>query len=660
MSSHKILRPGSRLGVYPQKLDTARSGFEQLASDWIDQAAQIASWRKFRPSYVLTRVNKAAIGLELLDDSGLQSHYESIRYKLHRDGLESDLIFSAFALIREFAKRSLQMCHYDVQIFGGWIIINGNMAEMATGEGKSFTATLPAATAAMGGIPVHVITSNEYLAERDAEEMRPLYEAMGLSVAVVLESMSADVKRQAYASDIVYCTNKQVAFDYLRDRLISRNESGRLALKFGDASQTEQLLLRGLCFAILDEADSVLIDDARTPLILSQEHQDEQREVIYEQAMQLATQMEESRDFLLFQREHRLELTEAGKAWLADHTQALDGVWSGARHSQLLVQQALTAIHFLRKDYHYLLRDDKIEIVDKNTGRAMPDRSWQQGLHQLVELKEGCPMSGQRETIASIAYQRFFRRYLRLGGMSGTLGQVSQELQSLYRQQVIPVPLHRPLQRRNLGCAMYRRSQDKWLAVANQVRAIHASGQPILVGMRSVADSELLSKLLTRLQLQHRILNARQDKEEAEIVAQAGQRGQITVATNMAGRGTDIKLGPGVAELGGLHVIATERNEEYRIDQQLYGRSARQGDPGSYQAILSMNDELVQDFYAPWLRRLLGRYAGEGQPLPSGLSQLLIWLPQRQTRSKHRALRRDLLSMDDKLGKLLAYSGRSD
>ncbi|MEP5763600.1 MAG: DEAD/DEAH box helicase [Halieaceae bacterium] len=660
MGSGALLRPGSRLGVYPQRLETELSPLERIVGELLNRVGRIGSWRRYRLADVVRRINQADAGLEEMDDASLKQKLEELRYSLLRDGIKPDLVYSTFALIRQYAKRVLGMTYYDVQLFGGWVIVNGNMAEMATGEGKTFTCTLAAATAALAGVPVHVITTNEYLALRDAEEMGRLYEALGLSVAVVLETMSTSKKREAYLADIVYCTNKQIAFDYLRDRLMSRNQSGRLSLQFGDAYQSDQLVLRGLCFAILDEADSVLIDEARTPLILSRMHEDEERRSVYEQALEFAEAMEEGRHFRLDHREQSLCLTDEARDWLSNQGAALEGVWCGARHREQLIRQALSALHFFEKDYHYLVRNAKVEIIDRSTGRVMADRSWQQGLHQLVELKEGCPMTGQRETLASIAYQRFFRRYLRLAGMSGTLQQVRGEMRSVYGQHVIPVPRHRPCLRRDLGCVLHGRSQDKWLAVFKLILEMHKTGQPVLVGTCSVRDSELLGKLLNRRKLAYRILNARQDKEEAEIVATAGQHGQITLATNMAGRGTDIKLGPGVEELGGLHVICTECNEEHRVDQQLYGRSARQGNPGSYQRVLSLNDLIIQNTYPSWLLRLLGRYTIGGRSLPDRLARCLIWLPQRICNKRYRLQRREVARMDESLGKTLAYSGRGE
>ena len=656
MTAH-VLRPGIRLGVYPQRQQSHEEGIEQLGAKWLSRSAHALSWRKYRRSHVVAQVRLAGEGLEQLEPDALQRRCEELRYALLRDGLKDHLMVRSFALIAEHAQRTLDMCYYDAQLFGAWVIANGNMAEMATGEGKTFTATLAAATAAMAGIPVHIITTNEYLAERDAVSMAPLYEALGLRVAAVVEAMDTDAKREAYRADVVYCTNKQVAFDYLRDRLISRNESGLLSLKFSQANLEHQLVLRGLCFAIVDEADSVLIDEARTPLILSREHEDDSQQKIYEQALALAADMEKNSQYRLFEREQKLELTAEGKQWLSERVQSMPGLWQGQRHREFLVHQALCALYLFKLDAHYLVRDGKIEIIDKNTGRTMADRSWQRGLHQMIECKEACEMSGRRETLASISYQRFFRRYLRLGGMSGTLKQVAGEMAEVYQQRVIAVPTHRPCLRVDRGIRLFRRASDKWIAVITELESIHTTGQPVLVGTGSVHDSELLGAFLVRKGIEHRVLNARQDSEEAQIVAQAGQRSQITIATGMAGRGTDIELGEGVAALGGLHVINTQCHEEFRVDRQLYGRCARQGDPGSVQTMVSLSDALLQDFYPGKLRAWLDKYLNEGRSMPQGLVKRLVRLSQKMMAKRYQLERKDVMQMDEKLGKLLAYTG---
>jgi preprotein translocase subunit SecA len=595
-----------------------------------------------------------------MDDIALATRREATTYNLRQHGLERDLVLRSFALVSEYARRYLDMRYYDVQLLGAWAIVTGNCAQMATGEGKSFTASLAAATAALAGIPVHVITTNEYLAQRDADTLRPLYEALGLRVTAVHERMQPAEKREAYQHDIVYCTNKQVAFDYLRDRLLAREENGRVSLKFSRAYQDRQLVLRGLCFAIVDEADSVLIDEARTPLIISREHADDSQREIYEDALALARRMRPGHHFLHGNSAERLHLTEAGSQWLAQETTGLHGIWAGKRHSEFLVHQALCALHLFLRDKQYLVRDDRIELIDRNTGRAMGDRSWQKGLQQMVECKEGVTMTGQRETLASISYQRFFSRYLMLGGMSGTLEPVRGELRRVYNQRVVRIPTHRPPQRDDLGMQLHRRATDKWLAVARRVQQVHSAGRPVLVGTATLRDSELLTVFLKRRGLEPIVLNARQDAQEADIVAMAGQAGQITVATNMAGRGTDITLGRGVAEMGGLHVISTQCHEERRVDEQLYGRCARQGDPGSFEVHIALDDLLITNTYPARIRQSLTRAVARKRALPQWLTRALVRIAQASASRHHRLERLDVMALQDKLDDLLAYSGNRD
>lgn len=655
MATIKALRPGSQIGVYPQRLESGADRLERALDAVSGRIRDVLRRRRYSIARIRCAVERCEVDLNDLPPEQIKADLDELRYRLHREGLVDDLVYKAFAATRLMSGQVLGMQHYPNQLLGGWIILNGNMAEMATGEGKSLTATLPAITAALAGIPVHVITTNEYLAARDAEEFSPLYQAMGLTVSVALESMSTEQRREAYQADIVYLTNQQLVFDYLRDRLAGPASTGRLAMKYGDSGGASDLSLRGLCFAILDEADSVLVDEARTPLILSRDHRDSTRERIYQTALQIADSLVQDQHFVTKGPEVRF--TERGSEAVAAATSELTGLFSGRRHSEFLVRQALVARHMLRRDHHYMVRNDKVEIIDQNTGRVMADRSWQQGLHQMVECKEGCPVTGQRETLASISYQRFFRRYLHLGGMSGTLKQVRGELRDTYGLGTFQVPTHRPARRLHQGYAIYPRTQDKWLAILARVQEVHSTGQPVLVGTSSLYDSDLIGRLFARRRLRHRILNARQDRSEAEIVASAGERGRITVATNMAGRGTDIKLGAGVDALGGLHVIAAECNPEFRVDRQLFGRAARQGDPGSCQVIISSEDRLLAEFYPAWVKRWLAR---RKTPVTGWLARLLVWLPQQSNRARFRRQRDDLLLMDEKLGKTLAYSGRGD
>lgn len=659
MTVSGTLRPGSSLGVYPQRLDGPADNFERSGRAWLLRLSEAVTRPRYRLPFVASRVERAGVGLQALEDEALLACVQDLREALLAEGLTDRRVFQSLAVLREFAARRLAMRPYDVQLFGAWVIVRGQMAEMATGEGKSLTAFLAAATVAMAGVPVHVITTNEYLARRDAEELRPVYESLGLTVTAVVEAMTTDEKRRAYHCDIVYCTNKQVAFDYLRDRLLSRNATGPLSLKFSEAYMDQRLTLRGLCFAIVDEADSVLIDEARTPLLLSREHRDLAQEQIYAEAVDIARAMQADKHFRIDERERRITLTDSGVSWLEDRLEGRDGIWSGARHARYLVHQALCALHQFERDTHYLVRDDRVVIIDRNTGRAMADRSWQQGLHQMIECKEGCPPTGQRETLASISYQRFFRRYLHLGGLSGTLGQVRGELRRTYHKRLVRVPTHRPCRRIDTGFKLHLRATDKWLAVLQEVERVHAQGRPVLVGTQTVSDSRLLGAFLTRRRLPHRVLNAQQDHREAHIVARAGMAGRITIATNMAGRGTDIKLGEGVVELGGLHVIATDCHEEYRVDRQLYGRCARQGDPGSLSTHVSLADPLLRS-YPSWVRRAIGATMRDGRTPGERVSRAIVRLAQYLGSARNRAERRDVMRREESLGRMLGYTGRQE
>lgn len=657
------LRPGPILGAYPER-DAPRAGkLDELAGRAGGALRRLLPRRPGRLWPIVRRVAAQGEGLAALSDGELAQAIVEVRQRLRRDGLTEAATIRAFALIREQAHRVIGMRHFDVQVLGGWVILQGMLAEMQTGEGKTLTATLPAATAAMAGIPVHIVTVNDYLVGRDAALMGPLYRALGLTVGTVQEGMEHGERRAAYACDIVYCTNKQLVFDYLRDRMVRGGIKGmrmRLDGLFGEEAIGGRLLLRGLCFGILDEADSVLIDEARTPLIISRSGEPVGGEALYRQALDLAALLKPVADYRLDLVRREVELTDVGQdrlATLAEEMPDGGGVWSGTRRREELVRQALYARELLVRDKHYLVKDGKIQIIDTYTGRLMPDRSWERGLHQLVEAKEGCEIRAQTETLARISFQRFFRRYLRLAGMTGTAREVVGELWSIYQLGVVTIPTNRPMRRKGIVGRVYGGAGDKWRAVVDRIRVLHGQGVPILVGTTSVEASEHLSALLSDAGIAHQVLNARQDSHEAETIAHAGQLGQVTVATNMAGRGTDIKPGPGVPELGGLYVLATERHEAGRIDRQLYGRTGRQGDPGCYQYLVSLDDDLVTNNGWRWLARFLtGNRAGSVGLLGSLVVNLSQWGAER----RHAKIRRQLLKLDEQTGKLLAFSGRME
>jgi preprotein translocase subunit SecA len=657
MSEAALLRPGIATGSYPEREDVRESWLDRTTS-----AAFGALYQRFGPNHLdrgfLRRVARASEGLELLTTHKLSEMATVLRRDLHRHGLRPDLVASAFAVIREVSGRTLGMRHFNVQLLGGWAMMRGKVAEMETGEGKTLTATLPAATAALAGIPVHIITVNDFLVARDAAWMKPLYDVLGLSVGTILEGMSPTDRRRAYGCSITYCTNKQVVFDYLKDRLLLQQENRALHLKIEALHRADprvsRLMMRGLCFAVVDEADSVLVDEARTPLIISGGRGAGDEERVYRQALDAARRMMAGRDYLVSERERHVDLTDLGRAHLARLTNRYGGVWNVPGHRENIVRQALSALHLYLRDKHYIVDEGQVRIVDEYTGRVMADRSWERGLHQMVETKEGLEISGRQETLARISYQRFFRRYLRLAGMTGTAREVAGELWAVYRLNTVRIPTNRPQARKIHGDLLYPTSRAKWQAIAEHVAELHKSGRPVLVGTRSVADSEHLSGLLNEAGIQHNVLNARQNRTEAEIVAQAGQPGRVTVATNMAGRGTDIRLAPGVGEAGGLFVIASERHEAGRIDRQLFGRSGRQGDPGEGQAMVSLDDELVRSVFGSLLDRLRSWH------LPGWLGRMLFSWAQRTTERRHSAIRKRLLHSDESLQDLLAFSGRGE
>lgn len=655
------MRPGLATGHYPERYEQEKGRIDRGSEALLGFLARLGIDRQFDLSKVAESINRQGEALTQFDNRRLDNMRIDLKRQFRRRGLSRPLCIRSFALVRELAARTIRMRHYDSQLMAGWAILHGYLAEMETGEGKTLAATLAAATAALAGIPVHVITVNEYLVERDFTAMGPLYRALGLTVGHVIQNMSAEQRRHGYACDITYCTNKQVAFDYLRDRLLLGNDRSRLRLQLESAydgnHRMGELLLRGLCFAIVDEADSVLIDEARTPLILTRNIDDAADETEYRQALSIAKQMHNGCDYFIDSDQQHVQLSLTGQQKIAGLKLTGNKHWQQARHREELVAQALHALHCLHRDKDYLVHEDKILLIDANTGRTMPDRSWERGLHQLVEAKEGCPLSDAREQLGRLTYQRFFRRYLRLGGMSGTAREVSSELWSVYRLRVRRIPLHRPSRRRELPARIYPDAAQKWEAVIKSVKELREQGRPVLIGTGSVAESERLSGELTSMGIPHCVLNARQDRAEAEIIASAGSLRQVTVATNMAGRGTDIPLAEGVNKLGGLHVIVACSNDARRIDRQLTGRCARQGEHGSHQSILSLEDMSCWQPGRTGIKdRLRDRLINQGARLQR-LNLCRIRFAQRKIERQHREARRALLESECQLSRLLAFSG---
>ncbi len=489
------------------------------------------------------------------------------------------LLPEAFALVREGAKRVLGLFPYKVQIMGGITLHDGNIAEMRTGEGKTLTATMPVYLNALSGDGVHVVTVNEYLATRDAREMGELYNFLGLTVGLNLTGMSSEEKRAAYAADITYSTNSELGFDYLRDNMVVYKS---------------QMVQRPLNYAVVDETDSILIDEARTPLIIS--GQAEKSTVLYQRADMFVKGLKEEEDYTIDLTSKTISLTDEGIN-KAEQTFRLPNLYD-VDNSALVhhIDQALRANYIMLRDIDYVVDEGKVKIVDGFTGRIMEGRRYSDGLHQAIEAKEGVEVENESKTMATITYQNYFRMYRKLSGMTGTAKTEEEEFREIYNMNVIAIPTNRPVQRIDGHDLIYPSLRSKFRAVVQDIKRRHEAGQPILVGTVAVETSELLSNLLRAEGIPHEVLNAKNHFKEAEIIMSAGQRGAVTIATNMAGRGTDIKLGKGVKELGGLCVIGTERHESRRIDNQLRGRSGRQGDPGATQFYLSLEDDLMKRF----------------------------------------------------------------
>lgn len=660
------IKAGSTINIYPEREEKKEKWHDRLETFVSSLIVPHLPAKARSYKEMVERINSLGRDCTPMSLKEFQQASTELRKELRKDGYSKDLVARSFALVREAASRTLQMRHFDVQLFGGLVLLDGMIAEMETGEGKTLVATLPACTAALAGLPVHVVTVNDYLAERDAEWMGPIYKALGLSVGVIKQGMDPDSRRAAYNCDVTYCTNKEVAFDYLKDRITLWDRPSQLRLQLeklgGRDSRVNRLLMRGLHYAIVDEADSVLVDEARTPLIISENIDTAAEQDIYTQALAIAGQLVRREDFTVHDGDRNVELNQRGMVKIKEWPWESGTVGTNVEQRIELVKQALTALHIFELDKNYLVRDGKVQIIDEYTGRVMPDRSWERGLHQLIELKENCEVTERKATRARISYQRFLRRYRRLAGMTGTAREIKAEVWSIYRLRVVRIPTNRPLQRKYFPDRFYPTSEEKWNHVLNTVSIMHASGRPVLVGTKSVAASERLSSYLENANLEHRVLNARQDKEEADIVAMAGNPGGITVATNMAGRGTDIRISPDIIKLGGLHVIATERHDARRIDRQLFGRCARQGEPGSCEVIVSLEDELIAvhaDKLMQGLASLLLKTFGNSV-MSRWFMGALFSKAQRKAERLHSRMRRDLLKMDEHVGDELAFTGRQE
>ncbi|MEQ1592683.1 MAG: hypothetical protein ABL892_09875 [Thiobacillaceae bacterium] len=649
-------QPGLIWGLYPEKRSTAPK------HAWANRLNAIAT-RLSQPG--LSRYRRIArrsleieAGMSDLSGSDFDAAVRTLKQQFTRDGLTPAALAQAFALIGHASRRQLGMSPFASQRIAAAIMLDRKLAEMATGEGKTLVAALTAATGALTGMPVHVITTNDYLVARDAATMRPLYAALGLSVGAVQQSMDSNDRREEYARDITYCTAKELVFDYMRDlplRSQHRTELAWRTAQFSARSPDHSTLLRGLCMAVIDEADSILIDEARVPLIISELHENAGQREAAADILKHAAALRLDTDFTLDRHAQSATLTETGRTVLDEKTGDLHPAWHNRRHREEHLCLALAALHIFQRDRHYLVRDEGIHIIDETTGRVSPGRTWSRGLHQFIEMKELCKASGETVTRAQITYQRFFPRYLRLCGMSGTLSESRGELSRVYGLNVVRVPLRKPSQRIDLGHTLFFHRAQQWHAVASAVVARTRAGQPVLIGTDSVADSESLSAYLLQQGITHTVLNARNDKHEANTVALAGHTDHITVATNMAGRGTDIPLGPGVEKRGGLHVISCQMNSSRRIDRQLKGRCARQGDPGSVETLLSIESPLMLRSLPAWLKRMAAKTARNDSTLPGWFGTLLATYTQRMESARQQSQRAMLLHQDQQLDRMAAF-----
>jgi preprotein translocase subunit SecA len=548
----------------------------------------------------LRRIAQAEPALQAAADDELRKLSLSLRFRAKcREPLDR-LLVEAFALVREAGQRALNMRHFDVQLLGGMAMAERSIVEMQTGEGKTLTATLGMYLYALDGRGTHLATVNDYLARRDADWMRPLFDLLGMTVGVIESQMASPKRREAYACDVTYGTAKEFGFDFLRDRLLKRrlgNTAASVVALLGepDSQASDQPVQRDPHFALVDEADSVLIDDAGTPLIIAAPASDEQKLAAecYPWSFQAARDFVEDVDYTYDHDERRVWLTPAGRQRVRVLSQAPRVERVGVATLYEYVERAIKVSRDYIRDRQYVIRDGEVVIVDEFTGRIAEGRKWRDGIHQAVEAQEGLSVTAATGQAARITVQDFFLRYPYLAGMTGTASTSAAELRKIYQVHVVPIPTNRPAIRQPWPECVAGTSDARWAAVVEEVREVHAEGRPVLIGTRSIDKSEILSRLLREAGIAHDVLNARHIAREAEIVAAAGERGRVTVSTNMAGRGTDIQLGPGVDELGGLHVICTEIHDSARIDRQLIGRCGRQGDPGTYRQFMALDDDIL-------------------------------------------------------------------
>jgi len=586
-----------------------------------------------RLSRTAEQINNLEEKFRKLDDAEFPEKTVEFRERLKNGEDLDDILPEAFALVREASRRTLGMRHFDVQLIGGMVLHKGKIAEMKTGEGKTLVATLPAYLNALSGQGVQIVTVNDYLASRDANWMRPVYEFCGLSVGLIVHDLSYPERKAAYSCDVTYGTNNELGFDYLRDNMVV---------------SADNMVQRPLHYAIIDEVDSILIDEARTPLIISGEG--DKPTALYYQIAKFIPRLVNEEDYKVDEKLHVVTLTEEGVKRVEKHF-AIDNLSDNmeiAHH----VNQGLRAHSLMRRDRDYVVKDDQIIIVDEFTGRLMFGRRYSDGLHQAIEAKEGVKIEKESQTLATITFQNYFRMYHKLAGMTGTAKTEEDEFRNIYGMDVVAIPTHMPMVRNDESDWIYRSEQGKFLAVVEDIIEKHQTGQPVLVGTISIEKSELLSAMLVKRGIKHQVLNAKHHEKEAQIIAQAGQPETVTIATNMAGRGTDIVLGDGVQGLGGLYVLGTERHESRRIDNQLRGRSGRQGDPGESRFYVSLEDDLMRLFGSSNIEGLMDRLGMDDTiPIENKLITRAIENAQKKVETRNFGIRKNVLEYDDVINK---------
>ncbi len=582
---------------------------------------------------IVEKINNYEPDISKMNDERLKHKTPEFRERLGKGETLDDILPEVFAVVREAAKRVTGMRPFDVQLIGGIVLHQGKIVEMATGEGKTLVATMPAYLNALGGNSVHIVTVNDYLAKRDRYWMGEIYEFLGLEVGLIQHDMAISERKKAYEADITYGTNNEFGFDYLRDNM---------------AIRLEDVVQRGYDFAIVDEVDSILIDEARTPLIISGPTDESTK--IYQQVNRIATRLQEEVDYKVYEKEKTITITEVGVTRIEGLLQIKNLYDEKNMSVQHHIIQALKAQRLFKKDVDYIVKDGEVIIVDEFTGRLMFGRRYSDGLHQAIEAKEGVVIARENQTLATITFQNYFRLYKKLSGMTGTAKTEEEEFIHIYNLPVVVIPPNKELIRYNYADVIYRTEKEKFKAVIKEIVEVHKMGRPVLVGTVSIDKSETLSRLLKKENVGHNVLNAKNHEREAEIITQAGQGKNVTISTNMAGRGTDIVLGEGIAKLGGLHVVGTERHESRRIDNQLRGRSGRQGDPGSSRFFLSLEDDLMRLFGSDRISGIMEKLGMEEDiPIEHPLVSKSIESAQKKVEGRNFEIRKQLLDFDNEM-----------